>query len=429
MAISTQAKHTTQNTLFQNQMEQNKQPAYTLIHTAAKNHASDIHLDPYLDHYRVRFRVDGHLSDKAHLKQTTAMRIIAQLKVSAELDISKSKVVQEGALSMPLNQQGTQRLSCRVSLCPTIGGERAAIRLMPTHKAIPELDHLGWLPDQALQLKHHMTKKKGLLIITGPTGSGKTTTLYALLKALAQREENIITVEDPVEMPLESIHQINLNDHPDLNENNLLPALLRQDPDIIMIGETRRQETLNMALTAAQTGHWVMTTLHSQNTLTALMRILHLGCDAQMLRESADLIIAQRLVRRLCAHCKTKATIDEDHYSACLGYDLTSPALEALSILPTLAQPLYQAVGCPACCNGYLGRIPIFELLPFDKTIKRLMHDHIQPKRIKDHLTRSGWISLQQSIHHHLREGNTSLDEVFPILCEEMDASFSAYNK
>lgn len=267
-----------------------------LIAHAYQQFASDIHIEPCKTNYRIRYRQNGLLSSVVEISHYLATRMITRLKVMAQLDISEKRLPQDGHFQ--LNTPHGENIEVRVNICPLLRGEKIVLRLLSNAQLVLSLDHLGFLDEQKKIFLEKISRPQGLILITGPTGSGKTSTLYAALQYLSQLQKNIITVEDPIEIQLENINQLQLNPKIGLNFAMALRALLRQDPDIIMIGEMRDQETAEIAIQAAQTGHLVLSTLHSNNTLETLTRLRLLGCKPYHLTSALSLIIAQRLVKR-----------------------------------------------------------------------------------------------------------------------------------
>lgn len=302
-----------------------------LINKAITQRASDIHIEPYQHNCRVRFREDGLLYEIENLSPSFAQRLILTLKMLAQLNIAEKRVPQDGRLML------LQR-ELRISTCPTLYGEKLVLRLQPTIQDILTLDQLGMTTEQHTDLMNALHLSQGLILITGPTGSGKTMTLYAAINYLNKMNHNIVTIEDPIEISIEGITQVNLNEHLEFTFANVLRNILRQDPDIIMIGEIRDHETAELAIHAANTGHLVLASMHTANAKTAIRRLQSLGIRLNTLAESITLVLSQRLIRRVCDICHA-------------------------------VQP-----NCHYCRQGYHGRIGIFELLSF----KREWHAYLQ---------------------------------------------------
>lgn len=299
-----------------------------LLYQAIEDDASDIHIEPFEDFCRIRFRQDGILHEVATPPIAMAARIAARLKVMARLDIAERRLPQDGRLR--LQDELGQNVDFRVSSCPTLYGEKLVLRLLSTADNAPALDSLGFEPEQLLDYLAAIDRPHGMILVTGPTGSGKTVTLYSGLRRLNTSERNVLTVEDPVEINLPGVNQVGINPRAGLDFPRTLRAFLRQDPDVIMVGEIRDRETADIAIKAAQTGHLVLSTLHTNDAPSAITRLLNMGVEPWNIVASVNLIVAQRLVRRLCPDC---------------GPDHT---------------------GCPHCTAGYRGRIGIYQLLPLD---------------------------------------------------------------
>lgn len=311
-----------------------------LIRDAFKENASDIHFEPKSTTLRIRFRIDGILHHILQLPHTITATIISHLKISAKLDIAEKRLPQDGRTEMASHQG--ENFDCRINSWPTLHGEKLVLRLLAKHASARPLNQLGLTADEQTTLEKSIQKPQGLILITGPTGSGKTTTLYSALSALNHNSKNICTIEDPIEIQLSDVNQLNVNHAIGLDFNRALRALLRQDPDIIMVGEIRDVETANMVINAAQTGHLVFSTLHTNGALETLNRLLLMGIPAINIAEALQLIIAQRLIRLLCPHCKIR---NSDHD--------------------------FIANGCKHCFQGYRGRTGIYEFLCFTSTLKQ----------------------------------------------------------
>lgn len=313
-----------------------------LINAGVENSASDIHIEPCAEHYRIRLRCDGILYEKMTLKNTFALKVITRLKVIAKLDITEQRFPQDGRFQ-------NNNMDIRINSCPTIYGEKIVLRLLYNNFSMLNIENIGLTDLQKKIFLQYLSYPQGMIIITGPTSSGKSLTLYSAINHLNQNKKNITTIEDPVEIRLNGINQINIQTKINLDFSHILRAILRQDPDIIMIGEIRDQETAQIAVQAANTGHLVLTTLHTKNTIETIPRLISLGISTHQITNSVSLIIAQRLIRKLCVLCKK----------------------------PTLSnQTIYQAVGCENCLDGYLGRTGIFEFLQINEhTLKTILNN------------------------------------------------------
>ncbi len=362
--------------------------------------ASDIHFEPYEHHYRIRFRLDGILYDKASPPAPIAARLTARLKVMARLNIAEHRVPQDGRLRMLNAKQ--QATDFRVSTCPTLHGEKVVLRLLDATAAGLHIENLGLEAAQQTLLLAALRQPHGMILATGPTGSGKTATLYAALNALNRPSVNISTVEDPVEIQLSGINQVNVNPKTGLTFAKALRAFLRQDPDILMVGEMRDLETAEIGLKAAQTGHLVLSTLHTNDVSQSLLRLASMGIPAFNIAASINVIIAQRLVRCLCAECKQVDTLGAE---ALLAAGFATDAIQR-------GIRLYQAVGCEHCTEGYRGRTGIFEVVPISEALNRLMIADADVLRIRDQIRQEATLELRMAGLLKVQAGITSLAEV-----------------
>lgn len=327
--------------------EQESVPAYVdaLFAKALQQRASDLHLEPQRNGLRIRLRVDGLLHDLPTPPAEIALRLCARIKVMAKLDIAERRLPQDGRISVPGQHQ---RIDLRVSSLPTLWGEKLVLRIVPETSAIMPLEALGLSEQQRQAFASALSQPQGLILVTGPTGSGKTLTLYSALQTLNADYRNISTAEEPVEIPLPGINQVGIAPHIGLDFGATLRALLRQDPDVLMVGEIRDEDTAAMAIRAAQTGHLVLSTLHTKSAITTLARLRQLGISDRDVFESVTLIVAQRLLRKLCDRCKLPAT----------------PSWHAATPYPSANPQIFQAnpYGCHHCLQGYRGRMGVFEL-------------------------------------------------------------------
>lgn len=348
---------------------------HALLSDAIHRKASDIHFEPYQQHLRVRFRIDGLLHEIFFLPIAMSDQVISCLKVLANLDIATKRMPQDGRLTFH-SYLGFFK-DCRVSTCPTIYGEKMVIRLLDANTQIRPIEKLGLQSRDQKIILDALKKPQGMILVTGPTGSGKTITLYTLLNILNQSHRNIATIEDPVEMHIEGINQTAINAKTGLNFSLILRALLRQDPDVVMIGEIRDQETVEMAIRAAQTGHLVLSTVHTNTAPEAITRLLHMGIAPHQLCSALTLVIAQRLVRKLCEHC--------EH-------------------------------GCINCTNGFDGRIGVFELMPINEAIQSIILNNgsylLLDKMNRDNGHFNLWESALMSVESNL----TSLTEIYRVI-------------
>lgn len=355
--------------------------------------ASDIHFEPYEKSLRVRFRIDGILYEIMSLPINLATRITARIKIMAQMDIAERRLPQDGRVKM--NDLQGRTADFRVSTCPCIYGEKVVIRILDSKITIFDAETLGFESEQKSLFYKILSKPQGLVLVTGPTGSGKTITLYTALNILNTMQVNIVTVEDPVEIHLTGINQVPINPKAGLYFATALRAFLRQDPDILMVGEMRDLETAEIGIKAAQTGHLVLSTLHTNSAAETLTRLVSMGIANYNLATSAALIIAQRLARRLCIHCKREQKITNKVFLSDLaGYQVYGP------------------VGCEHCTGGYKGRIAIFELLEVTENIAQLIMQNNDVVTIAQQAQVQGMRTLRESALAKVREGITSLAEI-----------------
>ena len=372
----------------------------TLLVSAQARGASDLHFEPYEHSYRVRLRIDGQLQPVAAPPASLKERIASRIKVLARLDIAEKRLPQDGHFRLEL--QPGQASDLRVSTLPTLFGEKIVIRLLPTDHSRVQLEALGLEPLQLQQLGDAIRRPQGMLLVTGPTGSGKTVTLYSCLQQLNRPEVNIASVEDPCEIRLEGINQVHLHEKAGLSYASVLRAFLRQDPDILMVGEIRDPATADIALKAAQTGHLVLSTLHTLDAPGALTRLQHMGVPPYQLAASISLVVAQRLVRQLCPHCRQPQQL---HPAQWLAAGL--PEAQAS------ARPqAWQAVGCARCHQGYRGRTGIFQLMPIDSSLQDAMLQQAASHQLQALARQAGMDSLRQAGLRKVLQGETSLQEV-----------------
>ncbi|MEI8055198.1 MAG: ATPase, T2SS/T4P/T4SS family [bacterium] len=366
-----------------------------ILNDAITEHASDIHFEPYEECYRIRFRIDGLLYEVAKTESLLGPRFSARLKIMANLDIAEKRLPQDGRFTLKLATNQNQ--DCRLSVCPTMFGEKLVVRILNPINISLNIKHLGFSEKEQQLFCKHIQMPHGLILVTGPTGSGKTITLYTALNILNQPTKNISTVEDPVEISLCGINQVEVNHKVGLSFTTALRTFLRQDPDIIMIGEIRDLETAEIAIKAAHTGHLVLATLHTNSAAASLTRLLNMGVPAFNLASAISLIIAQRLVRKLCTRCKQpqilpKAILDTNN-------------LEENTVL-------YTAIGCQQCNHGYHERMAIFEMLPITPTISELIMQQCNLNTIEKQMHMLDLPTLRSAALNKVRAGITSLGEV-----------------
>ncbi len=366
---------------------------------AIKSGASDIHFEPYEKSYRVRFRTDGILQEMTRPPMSLAGRIAARLKVMSQMDISERRLPQDGRIKMKLSK--TRAIDFRVNTLPTLFGEKVVLRILDPSSAQMGIDALGYEPEQKEMFMHALQQPQGMILVTGPTGSGKTVSLYTGLNILNEPERNISTAEDPVEINLDGINQCHVNPKVGLTFAEALRSFLRQDPDVIMVGEIRDLETAEISIKAAQTGHLVMSTLHTNSAAETITRLMNMGVPAFNVATSVSLIIAQRLARRLCTHCAEPADIPKD---VLLKEGFTEDDL----LTATLMKP----VGCPKCSNGSKGRVGIYEVVRITDEIARIIMEGGNSIEIADRAKVEGFNNLRRSALMKAAQGLISLEEV-----------------
>ena len=374
-----------------------------ILGEAIKENASDIHLETFEKRLVVRFRVDGILREVLEPKRELAALLVSRIKVMARLDIAEKRIPQDGRISLKV---GGREVDVRVSTLPSANGERVVLRLLDKQAGRLNLQHLGMSPRDRDQMEATVRKPHGILLVTGPTGSGKTTTLYASLVSLNDRTRNILTVEDPIEYHLEGIGQTQVNSKVDMTFARGLRAILRQDPDVVMVGEIRDKETAEIAVQASLTGHLVLSTLHTNSAIGAITRLVDMGIEPFLLSSSLLGVLAQRLVRVLCPHCKEAYQADEAECKL-LGVPFAQP--------PTL----YHARGCTECHQqGYRGRTGIYELVVFDDHLRTLIHNAASEQDMTRH-ARSLGPSIREDGRRKVLEGATTVEEVLRVTREE----------
>lgn len=371
-----------------------------LMLDAIKTGASDIHFEPYEHRYRIRFRTDGVLHEVASPPVNLAPRLAARLKVMSRMDISERRVPQDGRIKMKLSKQ--RAIDFRVNTLPTLWGEKVVLRVLDPSSAKMGIDALGYEADQREMYLKVLGQPQGMILVTGPTGSGKTVSLYTGLNILNTTERNISTAEDPVEINLEGVNQVHVNHKVGLGFSEALRAFLRQDPDVIMVGEIRDLETAEIAIKAAQTGHLVLSTLHTNSAPETLTRLRNMGVPAFNIATSVNLIIAQRLGRRLCKYCKIKAEIPLETLHA---EGFTDELLKG-------AQLYRPGPGCDNCMHGYKGRVGIYEVLKVSPEIAQIIMEEGNALQIAAQAKKEGFRTLHLSGLMKVAQGVTSLEEV-----------------
>ncbi|WP_324715622.1 ATPase, T2SS/T4P/T4SS family [Carboxydochorda subterranea] len=373
-----------------------------ILADAVQRRASDVHLEPQRDRLRVRFRIDGLLRDVSTVPRQLMPSVVSRVKVMAGLDIAEHRRPQDGQIQMRI---GEAQVDMRVSVMPTIHGEKAVVRLLNRSAGLITLDQLGFLPEARLQVDEMLRQRQGLILLTGPTGSGKSTTLYAFLQALNTPERNIITVEDPVEYHVDGITQVQINPRAGITFANTLRSVLRQDPDVLMVGEIRDQETAQIAVRAALTGHLVLSTLHTNSAPGSVVRLMDMGVEPYLLSATLVGVVAQRLVRAVCRDCRTT------------GVPELTPAERSFLGPAYHGEPLAWGRGCQVCeGTGFRGRVLIEEVLLVDRAIR----DHIAGQPSEDTLRqlamKAGMKTLKESGIAKALMGITTVGEVFRAL-------------
>ena len=370
-----------------------------LLMDAIKLGASDIHIEPYEKRLRVRYRVDGVLHENASPPISLANRLVARIKILSRLDIAERRVPQDGRLK--LAGQRNTKIDFRVSTLPTVHGEKVVMRLLDSSGASLKLSDLGMEADQLVHYEAAVKKPYGMVLVTGPTGSGKTVSLYSALAMLNRPETNISTVEDPVEINLDGINQVAINEKANLTFSAALRSFMRQDPDIIMVGEIRDLETAEIAIKASQTGHLVLSTLHTNDATATIMRMLNMGIAPYNVAGSINLIMAQRLARRLCSHCKQPIDLPPEI--------LIDAGIKEDDIDNVTA---FEAIGCDACTNGYKGRAGIFQVLPVSDKLTSMILKSAGQDELEFQAIEEGVLTLRQSALKKFATGQLSLAEV-----------------
>jgi type IV pilus assembly protein PilB len=373
---------------------------------AIKRGASDVHFEPYEKIFRVRTRLDGVLSEVAQPPVILANKVCARLKVMSRMDIAERRVPQDGRIKMRLSKN--RAIDFRVNTCPTLFGEKIVLRILDPSSAKLGIEMLGYEDHQRILYEKHLAKPYGMILVTGPTGSGKTVSLYTGLNILNTEDRNISTAEDPAEINLPGINQVNVNPKVGLTFASALKAFLRQDPDVIMVGEIRDLETAEIAIKAAQTGHLVLSTLHTNDAPKTLTRMVDMGVKPYAIATSISLIIAQRLARRLCDNCKEVKDIPRE---ALEKEGFTAEELDA-------GVTIFGPKGCKACNGGYKGRLGIFQVMEVSETMGRIIMEGGNAIQIADQAAQEGVIDLRQAGLNKVKDGVTSLEEINRVTIE-----------
>jgi type IV pilus assembly protein PilB len=377
-----------------------------LMLDAIRRGASDIHFEPYEKTYRVRFRMDGVLKEIAQPPVQLAGKLSARLKVMSRLDIAERRIPQDGRIKMKLSKN--RSIDFRVSTCPTLFGEKIVLRILDASQAMLGIDALGYEPFQRILYEKNLARPQGMILVTGPTGSGKTVSLYTGLNILNREDTNISTAEDPSEINLPGVNQVNVNPKVGLTFASAMRAFLRQDPDVIMVGEIRDLETAEIAIKAAQTGHLVLSTLHTNDAPQTLTRLVDMGVKPYAIATSVSLIIAQRLARKLCNTCKQSMDVPREA--------LLKEGFEEADVATGLK--IFSPKGCTNCTDGYKGRCGIYQVLPVTDAIARIILAGGSAVEIGDEARREGVWDLRRSGLEKVRVGITSLEEVNSVTTE-----------
>ena len=372
-----------------------------MIVDAVKNGASDIHFDPTDNELAVRIRIDGALLDYAKVPATVKKNLITRIKIISGMNITETRLPQDGAIKGLIENLD---VDLRVSSLPIVGGEKIVIRILDYHMSLNGLDSIGLAPYNLEKIKNLIKKPNGIILVTGATGSGKSTTVYAMLQVLNTTERNIITVEDPVEMKIDGINQVQVMSEIGLTFSNTLRSILRQDPDIIMIGEIRDDETARIAVRASITGHLVLSTIHTNNSLNTIERLLDMDVERYLLGSALSGIISQRLVKKLCPKCRSERPTNQyekNLFQKVLGIDVDK---------------IYTPVGCEECLDGYKGRIAIHEVLEINQDIRDAIVNNTRKEELRSLVYNSDVNTLLQDGLNKVIEGFTSMDEILRVI-------------
>ncbi|RKX92735.1 MAG: type II secretion system protein GspE [Spirochaetes bacterium] len=376
-----------------------------MITEALKERASDIHIEPSEDGVTVRYRIDGVLYNVLSPPKRYQQAIVSRIKIMANLNIAENRLPQDGRIRIKF---GANDVDIRVSIVPSVVGERVVMRLLVKDEKRFSINHLGMRDELLKEFKDLLKIPHGIIIVSGPTGSGKTTTLYAAIKEINSTEKNIITIEDPVEYRIKGISQIQVNPKIDLTFANGLRSILRQDPEVIMVGEIRDRETAEIAVQAAMTGHLVLSTVHTNDAASGIVRLLDMGIEPYLIASTVNAFLSQRLVRVLCEYCKKPIYLDKD----ILIHEGINPELFK-------ERQVYKAIGCSKCQNtGYHGRIGIFEMIKVDESIRKMIVSRKDASYIRDACVRNGMKTMLDDGIEKVLEGITTIDEVLRVIRE-----------
>lgn len=363
-----------------------------LLEYSINNNVTDIHIEPFEENIRIRIRIDGALLVKDYINKDFYSVIITRTKIQAKLDISERRLPQDGRITFNYNDKS---IDLRISMIPTIHGEKITIRILDSENKYKSLNSLGMSKVDSDYIKNEINKLSGMMLVCGPTNSGKTTTIYSLLNEINKENINIVTLEDPVEYKIYGINQIQINNRQGLMFNNTLRNILRADPEIISIGEIRDEETVQTGLRAAITGHYVFSTIHTRNSISAIFRLKDMKAKEYLISSALNTIISQRLIRILCDNCKEKSNEDLSRYNI---------------------KQHYLPVGCSKCNNGYKGRMGVFEIFKLDEDIKSLINKGGTYNEILNKAKSKGFKTLEENLIEKVNLGVTSFDEIIKLI-------------
>ena len=372
----------------------------SIIQSAVRSKVSDIHIEPFEHRFVVRYRIDGALQKQFDSPKEPLAGLVTRIKIMANMDIAERRIPQDGRIFMKVDNEN---IDLRVSILPTVNGEKIVIRILDKSAFNVDKSTLGIVKDDLEKINNIISKPHGIVLVTGPTGSGKSTTLYSLLKDLNQEDRNIITVEDPVEFSMDGINQVNVNAKAGLTFASGLRSILRQDPDIVMLGEIRDAETAEIAVRAAITGHLVLSTIHTNDAPSSIVRLKDMGLAPYLVSSALVGIIAQRLIRKLCVECKEE-------------YEASDYEKEILGVEKDKSLTLYRKVGCNKCNNtGYKGRVGIYEIMQINKEIRELINRDASVEDITNAALRNGMKTLSKSAINVILKGNSTIEELLRV--------------
>ncbi|SHH30424.1 type II secretion system protein E (GspE) [Caloranaerobacter azorensis DSM 13643] len=370
----------------------------SIIRQAVNSRASDIHIEPFENRLRIRFRIDGQLQEVMSPSISTHSAIVTRIKIMGKMNIAEKRIPQDGRVEIDIDGK---EIDLRISTMPTVYGEKVVIRLLDRGNFLFNKEQLGFINKNLVRFEKIVKNPNGIILVTGPTGSGKTTTLYALLRELNSMDKNIITLEDPVEYKLDGINQVQINNKAGLTFANGLRSILRQDPDIIMVGEIRDEETARLAVRAAITGHLVISTMHTNDAPSTVARLIDMGIEPYLISSSLVGVISQRLVRKICDNCKVSYTPDQ---------------IEMKSLNIDENTRLFRGKGCSQCYNtGYKGRTAIHEIMIIDKEIRRLIDENASNDVLRINSLKNGMVTLRENCKSLVLEGVTTFEELMRV--------------